>query len=145
MKTLLAFLLLCGAGFAATDTPLIPVRIREVSLRNVPLKEGERIAAIKVEVTGARFRGVRIPDDWGVDVGAPSADVSVLKGVAQHGTAMLFTTDEFQRFLTLAFYDYGKFNRHSATPLIFPKSPTMLPLNMAQLFKKTVCPLGGRG
>jgi hypothetical protein len=95
---------------AATDTLLKPVRVRDVSLRGLQLKDGERIEAIEVEVAHARFRNVHIPDDWGIDVGPPEAGVSVLKGVAQHGTAMLFTSSEFQRFLTLAFYDYGAFD-----------------------------------
>src|SRR5580704_10104594 len=108
---LIPLFLVCCAMLAATDTPMKPVRARDFSLRNLPLKDGERIEAIEIEVAGARFRNVRIPDDWGINISPPESDVSVLKGVAQHGTAMLFTSSEFQRFLTLAFYDYGEFNR----------------------------------
>ena len=107
MKTLLAFLLLCSVAVAAKDTPLKPVRVRELSLQQVPLKEGERIAYIKVEVAGASFSGVHIPIDWSLEVGAPVSGVAVLKGAAAHSVGMPFTTDEFQRFATLAFYDYG--------------------------------------
>lgn len=109
MKTVLAFLLLCSVAIAATDTllkSLRPLRLRELSLQNVALKEGERIASVEVEVGGARFSGVHIPPDWGFEAGAPVSGVSVLKGGAAHGVGMLSTTDEFQRFLTLAFYDY---------------------------------------
>jgi hypothetical protein len=107
MKTLFAFLLLCSVAVAAKDTPLKPVRIREVSLQKVPLKEGERIASIEVEVAGASFSSVHIPIDWSFEAGAPVSGVAVLKGEAAHGVGMPFTADEFQRFVTLAFYDHG--------------------------------------
>jgi len=46
---LIVCLSLTGAAVAATDTFLRPVRVLEVSLRNVPLEEGERIAEIEME------------------------------------------------------------------------------------------------
>jgi len=112
MKTALVLvcLFLGGAAMAAIDTPMKPIRVQEVSLRNVPLNEGERIAAVEVEVSGASFSAVRVPIDWGFDVGAPVSGIAVLKGEAAHGVGMPFTTMEFQRFLTLALYDYGQFS-----------------------------------
>jgi hypothetical protein len=107
---LIVCLSLTGAAVAATDTFLRPVRVLEVSLRNVPLEEGERIAEIEMEVRGASFSVVRLPIDWSMEVGAPVSGVAVLKGLAAHGVGMPFTTAEFQRFVTLAIYDYGQFN-----------------------------------
>jgi len=107
MKTLLVFLLLCSVAAAAKDTLLKPVRLREMSLQKVPLREGERIASIEVELAGASFSVVRIPVDWSFEVSAPVSGIAVLKGEAAHGVGMPFTTEEFQRFATLAFYDYG--------------------------------------
>ena len=107
MKKLLVFLVLCSVAVASKDTPLKPVRVRELSLQQVPLKEGERIASIEVEVAGASFSGVHVPNDWSLEVGAPVSGVAVLNGAAAHSVGMPFTTAEFQRFATLAFYDYG--------------------------------------
>ena len=107
MKTLLTCLLMCSLAAAQRDTLIKPVRLRDLSLQKVPLKEGERIASIEVEVAGASFSSVHIPVDWSFDVGAPVSCVALLKGEAAHGVGMPFTTDAFQRFLTLAFYEYG--------------------------------------
>jgi hypothetical protein len=107
MKKLLVFLLLCSVAVSSKETPLKPVRVRELSLQQVPLKEGERIASVEVQVAGASFSSVRIPIDWSFEVGAPVSGVAVLKGAAAHGVGMPFTADEFQRFVTLAFYEHG--------------------------------------
>jgi hypothetical protein len=107
MRSLLAFFTLGWVAFAASGAPLRPVQVRDVSLQAVALKPGERIASINVEVAGASFSTVRIPADWSFAVGAPVSGVAVLKGEAAHGVGMLFTTEEFQRFATLVFYDSG--------------------------------------
>jgi len=108
MKTFLLFLLLGSVAGAEQDTFLKPERLREVSLQNVPLKKGERIAWIEMEVAGASFSAVHIPIDWSFEAKAPVSGVALLKGEAAHGAAMPFTTESFQRFVTLAFYDYGE-------------------------------------
>jgi hypothetical protein len=104
MKAFFASLLISVVAVTAQTTPLKPVRLQALSLQNVALKEGERIASIEVEVSGASFRNVRIPIDWSFDVAAPISGVAVLKGEAAHGVGMLFSTGEFQRFLCLASY-----------------------------------------
>ncbi len=104
MKSLFVFLVFCSVAFAANDEPIRPAQVREVSLQNVRPNEGERIASIEVEVTGASFETVHIPNDWSFEVSAPVSGVAVLKGEAAHGAAMPFAPDNFQRFLTLASY-----------------------------------------
>lgn len=105
MRAFLVAVLACIVASGPSGALGASTRLRQVSLRNLPLREGERIAAVQVEVTGARFRNVQIPDDWGFDVGPPVGKTSILKGTAQHGSAMLSTPGELRRFLTLAFYD----------------------------------------
>jgi hypothetical protein len=114
MKTFLAFLLLCSAAVSAKDTLLKPAHLRDVSLQKLPLKEGERIASIEVTAVGASFINVHIPIDWSFEIGAPVSGVAVLKGEAAHGVGMLFTADEFQRFVTLAFCDHETPPRESS-------------------------------
>lgn len=72
MKTLLLFLFLCGVVLAANDGPTKPAWIHEVGLRKLPLEGGERIASIEVEVEGASFETVHIPNDWSFDIVLPS-------------------------------------------------------------------------
>lgn len=92
-------------------TSLKPLRLTEVSLRSVPLKEGERITSIEVEVTDASFSALHIPIDWSFEVGASVSGVAVLKGEAAHGVGMPYDLAEFQRFLTLAHYDNGQYGK----------------------------------
>jgi hypothetical protein len=86
----------------ATATPQ-PVRVREVSLRNLPLRNGERIAAIEIDVTGATFSKVSIPYDWGFDISPPVAGACTLKATGQHGSAFV-SPDDLQKFVTLRSY-----------------------------------------
>lgn len=71
------------------------------------LGEGERISSIEVEAAGSRITSVHIPTDWNFEVNGPVSDVAELNGEAAHGIGMPSTTNDFQRFLTLAFYDDG--------------------------------------
>ena len=96
MKWLLAFLLATAAVHAMEESA-------PLSLRKVPLREGERIASIEVVAAGGRFTDLRIPIDWGFDVGAPVSGVSTLRGTAAHGVGMPFRTDDFQRFVRVIF------------------------------------------
>jgi hypothetical protein len=112
VKTLLLIVCLfaCTRGMAATDSLQKPIRLVDVSLRNVPLKEGERIAQIEMEYGGASMRTVHTPSGWSFEGGEQVSGVETLKMEAAHGVGMLFTAAEFQKFLTLAVYDYGQFD-----------------------------------
>jgi hypothetical protein len=99
MRAFVVMLLCTGAIIAATA----PARVRELSFRKLPLRDGERIAAIQVDLTGATFSKVSIPYDWGFDISPPVADACTLKGTAQHGSAFL-SANQLQKFATLAFY-----------------------------------------
>lgn len=104
MRTLLVILLFSSVVIAATDVAK-PARVRQLSFRNLPLRKGERVAAIQIDVTGAAFQKVSIPYDWGVDVSPPVSDACRLKATAQHGAAFLTTLRDLQKFVMLAFYD----------------------------------------
>jgi hypothetical protein len=102
MRVLL-MMLLCSSALIAASEAQKPGRIREVSLRKLPLRDGERIAAIQIDVTGATFRKASIPYDWGFDITPPVAGASTLKGTAQHSSAFV-SAEELQKFVALAFY-----------------------------------------
>ena len=110
MKSLfsVAWLLVGCAVMAAAEAPKPAARLQAISIREVPLRQGERIAGLEVEVTGGEFRDVRIPTDWGVEIEAPVSGVSVMKGTAAHGVGMLSGTSEFGRFATVACRDSGE-------------------------------------
>jgi hypothetical protein len=107
---LVAVVLSVALYASGDDDTFKPVRLRQVSLRNVSLVEGDRIAAIELVIGGASFDSVHIPIDWNFDIGAPISGVATLKANAAHGVGMPFTLLPFQRFVTLAFYDYGKWS-----------------------------------
>src|ERR1700722_757978 len=92
------------------DATLRPVALRVVSLKNVVLEEGDRIEEVELEVRGASFDAAHIPLDWNFDIEAPISGVATLKASAAHGVGMPFTVSAFQRFVTLAIYDYGQWN-----------------------------------
>jgi hypothetical protein len=89
MSTPAAVLLSAAALIAANAAPK-PVRVRKVSLRKLPIREGESIAAIQIDVTGATFRKVSMPYDWGFDIRPPVGDAYTLKGTAQHSSPFVF-------------------------------------------------------
>ena len=64
---------------------------------------GERIEAIEIIATCARFRSVtRIFDDWGLEVSSPESEVSKLTATAGHGTSMLDDSAALQTFAVLS-------------------------------------------
>jgi len=70
-------------------------------LAEVPLRDGERIALVEIALVGGRVASVQIPDDWGVEVSAPTSDRVMVLGVAGHGLSMASTSTVFDRFLTV--------------------------------------------
>jgi len=69
----------------------------------LPLKAGERVAAIQIDIAGASFKKVSIPYDWGLDVSPPVAEVCTLKAFGQHSSAFL-SPNQFNEFATLEMY-----------------------------------------
>ena len=95
--------LLFSAALIAASTAAEPARTRVVSFRKLPLRPGERIAAIQIDITGAAFQKVSIPYDWGVEITPPVGDACTLKGTGQHGGAFLFPTSRnLHQFVTLS-------------------------------------------
>jgi hypothetical protein len=95
--------LLFSATLIATSAAVEPTQTRELSFRKLPLRPGERIAAIQIDITGAAFQKVSIPYDWGIEITPPVGDACTLKATGQHGSAFLFpTSPELHRFATLS-------------------------------------------
>src|SRR5437868_1940569 len=86
MRVLVA-VLLSSAALIATGAAAERARTRALSFRNLPLRPGERIAAIQINIIGAAFQKLSIPYDWGVDVTPPEGDACTLKATGQHGGA----------------------------------------------------------
>jgi len=108
---MLASLLLSAAMCPSQGNgTLSPVGYRVVSLKGVPLERGDRIEEIELTVAGASFDSAHIPIDWSFNIGVPISGVATLKASAAHGVGMPFTFSGFQRFVTLALYDYGEWN-----------------------------------
>ena len=96
--TALLFSMLMIAAIIAAE----PARNRELSFQKLPLRQGERIAAIQIDITGAAFQKVSVPHDWGLEVTPPVGDFCTLKATAQHGASFLFSTSpELNNFVTL--------------------------------------------
>src|SRR5436309_16054423 len=95
--------LLFSAALIAASTAAEPARTRVVSFRKLPLRPGERISAIQIDITGAAFQRVSIPYDWEIHVTPPVADACTLKGIGQHGGAFLFPASrELKKFVVVA-------------------------------------------
>ena len=74
-----------------------------LSFPRIELAPGERIEAIEIIATCARFRSVpRIFDDWGLEVSIPESEVSTLTAIAGHGTSMLDDPAGLQTFAVLS-------------------------------------------
>ena len=73
----------------AAITAAEPARTRQLSLRKIPLKPGELVAQIQIDLAGATFSKVSIPYDWGLEVSAPVAEACTLKAYGQHSSAFL--------------------------------------------------------
>ena len=97
MRRSFAILVLSATIIAASDAR---PRTRELSLRNLPLKAHERVAAIQIDIAGASFKKVSIPCDWGLDVSPPVAVACTLKAFGQHSSAFL-SPNQFNKFATL--------------------------------------------
>jgi len=96
--------LLFSAALIAASTAAEPARTRVVSFRKLPLRPGERIAAIQIDVAGATFSKVSIPYDWGLDVSAPVAEACTLKAFGQHSSAFL-SPKQLKHIATLMLYN----------------------------------------
>jgi hypothetical protein len=80
-----------------------------LSFRSVRLDPKERIVAIEIDLTDARFVSVHIPDDWGIRVEGPIGDCK-LSGQSGHGASGLKSIRELDRFVTIAVYDPANFH-----------------------------------
>ena len=102
---IIALLALCFTEYTAVAGGIGPMYVRTVRLEDIPLKKGERIAAIEVTVAHACVRSVTVPLDWRAEVSWPDASEGTrVTAEAGHAIAWLDDGEEFGDFLTLAFY-----------------------------------------
>jgi hypothetical protein len=81
---------------------------RVLSFTSVALAPKERIVAIEISLTSARFLTVRIPNDWGLHVEGPLGDCR-LSAQCGHGASALSSIHELDRFVTLAIREPSSF------------------------------------
>ncbi|MFT5123073.1 MAG: hypothetical protein ACI9TH_001500 [Kiritimatiellia bacterium] len=91
---------------SAQADPPRPTYYRHLWLKNIPLKEGERISEIYFAIGQGEVHSVTVPRDWGMEVRIPDAyEGTIVYGEAGHGTTYLNALEDVGRILTLAFYD----------------------------------------
>ncbi len=77
--------------------------LHNVSLKNLPLKEGERIAAVIVKVASAYVRTVTLPLDWRAEVSWPDmVEGTTVWAEAGHGVSWQSGGEDFGVLLTVA-------------------------------------------
>jgi hypothetical protein len=102
---IITMLVLGCMACTATAGRITPMYVRDVRLENIPLKQGERIAAIEVTIVNAAVSKVSVPLGWRADVSWPDARCgTTVTAEAGHGIACLDDGKEFGEILTLAFY-----------------------------------------
>ena len=104
--TVAAFLLFVGVVGCKSESPASPESAdhyyRVLSIQNIPLVAGQRIAQFEVVLVGARVRALnRIPDDWSMEVSGPRSDVSTISGIAGHGAGWLDSAEDIGQFATV--------------------------------------------
>jgi hypothetical protein len=96
--------------FLVASAPVLHAREQQrvLSFGLVPLAPKERIVAIEISLTNARFVTVHIPNDWGVHVEGPIGN-GRLTAQCGHGASALNSIDELDSFVTLAIHDPSSF------------------------------------
>jgi|SRR5213594_850839 len=91
---------LCGC--AHTSAPVADHYFRTVSFPRIALSDGERIESVEVVISCGRFTSIhRIPNDWSVEVISPVSEVSTFKATAGHGSTSLWSSRDFEDFITI--------------------------------------------
>lgn len=95
-------LLLCS-GLIASAGRIDSMSLHEVRLKKLPLKEGERISAVIVNVAIVYVRTVTLPLDWRAEVSWPDRiEGTTVRVEAGHGTSWLCRGEDFGVLLTVA-------------------------------------------
>jgi hypothetical protein len=109
MRTILAIVALtalCGCLAPPLEQAVPGPELYMVSLPWITLQGGERIAGLKMDLTGARIRAINVvPEDWSVELLPATSGQSVLTLSASHGTAWLRNAYGLGRFLTVTVDD----------------------------------------
>ena len=101
LTSLIAIALVSLCGCAHTDPSWVH-GYKTVSFPAIALSEGERIEAVEVVITCARFTGInRIPNDWSAEVVSPVAEVSTFRASAGHGMSALENIRALDDFITI--------------------------------------------
>jgi hypothetical protein len=94
--------LLCS-GLIASAARIDSMMLHNVRLKNLPLKEGERISAIVVNVASVYVRTVTLPLDWRAEVSLPDmVEGTTVRAEAGHGTSWQSSGEDFGVLLTVA-------------------------------------------
>jgi len=111
MSTAPCLRVLVAAAFLVASASVIQAREhqRVLSFGSVALGPKERIVAIEIKLTNARFVTVHIPNDWGVHVEGPIGACK-LTASCGHGGSALTSIHELDRFVTLATDDPSDFS-----------------------------------
>ncbi len=92
----------CSGLLLAAAAPIDSMSLYEVRLKQLPLKEGERISAITLNIAWGNVRTVTLPLDWTAEVGYPDAsDGTTVWLEAGHGTSFLNSGEEIGTILTI--------------------------------------------
>jgi len=95
-------LLLCS-GLIASAGRIDSMTLHDVRLKNLPLKEGERISAVMVNVASVYVRTVTLPLDWRAEVSLPDmVEGTTVWAEAGHGASWLNSGEDFGVLLTVA-------------------------------------------
>lgn len=105
-----------------------------LSFPPLALAPGERIEAVEIVATCARFRKVpRIFDDWGLEVSIPESEVSTLTATAGHGTSMLDDATALHGFVTLAVVAPACFDVRARLTIFRTERERLLTFDRAEL------------
>jgi hypothetical protein len=65
-------------------------------------EDGERILAVEIELSCARFRGItNIPNDWSIEAVSPSSEETSLRAEAGHGSAALWSLQPLDKAIKI--------------------------------------------
>jgi len=75
---------------------------RSLSFPHIRLGDGERIESIEIKLACGRFVAIdRIPNDWSLDMAGPSSEISTLKLSANHGSSMLWHSEDLNGIIVI--------------------------------------------